>query len=104
MGLEYNDAIRFAKGAVLIVFQEPPLGEPTREEQETVHRMVREGLSHVTSGIPLVSCLSPRDGILEIHCITETIPEAVRRTPDLLSAHLPTIPENPGRSIYCYRP
>jgi oligopeptide transport system substrate-binding protein len=73
----------------LISFQESPIGEPTRQEQETIQRMVREGLSHVSAGIPLVTCLSPQDGVLEVHCIAESTSEALRRTPDLLSAHLP---------------
>ena len=73
----------------MIVFQESPIGEPTRQEQETIQRMVREGLSHLNAGIPVVSCISPKDGVLEIHSITENTPETIRRNSDLLSAHLP---------------
>ena len=61
--------------------------------------MVQRGLSQLNAGIPLVSCFSPRDGVLEIHCITEYSPETLRHPSDFLSALLPAELSVPSYSL-----
>lgn len=82
---------RLAKKDIRISFFASPLGNTASEYQGLIKEMVQGGLNQLSAGLPIVLCTLPREGnfLLKVCCITETTPEALSHSPDLLTSQLP---------------
>ena len=79
------------KNDVHITFPASISGGGACEYQGLIEEMVQGGLHQLQAGLPIVFCSSSDDGqsIIKVSCITESTPELMSCSPDLISALLP---------------